>query len=237
MDFELTDEQKLIAESAREFADKEIIPRVRDNDRAMQFDRELARKLGEVGYLGAPVSEEYGGRGLDYIGYALIVEQVGRARLVLAHRRLGADVARLRLDRGLGHRGAEAGVAAAPVLRRGARLLRADRARHRLRRRQPSHPRHEDRLRLVDHGQQDVDLDRQRRRGRVGLRTDRPGKKHKGLACVPGPHRRRGRLQRAGDPRQARAPRLGHRRDRRSTRSRCPTRRCSARSATASRWR
>jgi alkylation response protein AidB-like acyl-CoA dehydrogenase len=79
MDFELTDEQKLIAESAREFADKEIIPRVRDNDRAGRFDRELASKLGEVGYLGAPVAEEYGGRGLDHIGYALIVEQVGRA--------------------------------------------------------------------------------------------------------------------------------------------------------------
>jgi len=79
MDFELTDEQRLIAESAREFADKEIIPRVRDSDRAGRFDRELASKLGEVGYLGAPVAEEYGGRGLDYIGYALIVEQVGRA--------------------------------------------------------------------------------------------------------------------------------------------------------------
>jgi butyryl-CoA dehydrogenase len=52
---------------------------VRENDRAGRFDRELARKLGEVGYLGAPVAEEYGGRGLDYIGYGLIVEQVGRA--------------------------------------------------------------------------------------------------------------------------------------------------------------
>ncbi|MGZ5324032.1 MAG: acyl-CoA dehydrogenase family protein [Solirubrobacterales bacterium] len=79
MDLTLSDEQCLIAESAREFADKEIIPRVRDNDRAARFDRELASKLGEVGYLGAPVAEEYGGRGLDYIGYALIVEQVGRA--------------------------------------------------------------------------------------------------------------------------------------------------------------
>jgi alkylation response protein AidB-like acyl-CoA dehydrogenase len=79
MDFALSDEQRLIAETAREFADKEIIPRVRDNDRAGRFDIELARKLGEVGYLGAPVSERYGGRGLDYIGYALIVEQVGRA--------------------------------------------------------------------------------------------------------------------------------------------------------------
>jgi alkylation response protein AidB-like acyl-CoA dehydrogenase len=79
LDFQLTDEQRLIANSAREFCDREILPRVRDNDRAGRFDRELARKLGEVGYLGAPVAEEYGGRGLDYIGYGLIVEQVGRA--------------------------------------------------------------------------------------------------------------------------------------------------------------
>jgi alkylation response protein AidB-like acyl-CoA dehydrogenase len=79
LDFALNDEQRLISESAREFADREIIPRVRDNDRAERFDRELASKMGEVGYLGAPVSEEYGGRGLDYIGYALIVEQIGRA--------------------------------------------------------------------------------------------------------------------------------------------------------------
>ncbi|MSO40411.1 MAG: acyl-CoA dehydrogenase [Solirubrobacterales bacterium] len=79
MDFELSDEQKLISDSAREFCDREILPRVRDNDRAGRFDRELASKLGEVGYLGAPVAEEYGGRGLDYMGYGLIVEQVGRA--------------------------------------------------------------------------------------------------------------------------------------------------------------
>jgi alkylation response protein AidB-like acyl-CoA dehydrogenase len=79
MDFQLTDEQRLISEAAREFADREIVPRARDNDRAARFDRELAGKLGEVGYLGAPVAEEYGGRGLDYIGYGLIVEQVGRA--------------------------------------------------------------------------------------------------------------------------------------------------------------
>jgi hypothetical protein len=79
LDFALTDEQRLIAESAREFADREILPRVRENDRTANFDRELASKLGEVGYLGAPVAEEYGGRGLDYVGYGLIVEQVGRA--------------------------------------------------------------------------------------------------------------------------------------------------------------
>ncbi len=79
MDFELTDEQRLISETARDFADNEIAPRVRENDRAGRFDRELASMLGEMGYLGAPVAEDYGGRGLDYVSYGLIVEQVGRA--------------------------------------------------------------------------------------------------------------------------------------------------------------
>ena len=79
MDLSLTDEQKLIAETAREFADGEIVPRARESDRAGRFDRELAARLGEMGYLGAPVAEEYGGRGLDYLSYGLIVEEVGRA--------------------------------------------------------------------------------------------------------------------------------------------------------------
>jgi butyryl-CoA dehydrogenase len=78
LDFQLTNEQRLISESAREFCDKEIAPRVRDNDRAGRFDRELASMIGEMGYLGAPVAEEYGGRSLDYLSYGLIVEQVGR---------------------------------------------------------------------------------------------------------------------------------------------------------------
>ncbi len=78
MDLDLTDEQRLIQETARDFVDNEIIPRARDNDRAARFDRELARKLGEIGYLGAPVAEAYGGRGLDYVSYGLIVEEVGR---------------------------------------------------------------------------------------------------------------------------------------------------------------
>ena len=78
MNLELTDEQKLIAETARSFVDNEVIERARENDRAEKFDRELASKLGEMGYLGAPVAEEYGGRGLDYVGYGLIVEQIGR---------------------------------------------------------------------------------------------------------------------------------------------------------------
>ena len=79
MDFDLTDEQRLIRETARDFADREIIPRARDNDRNERFDLELTKRLGEMGYLGAPVAEQYGGRSLDYLSYGLIVEEIGRA--------------------------------------------------------------------------------------------------------------------------------------------------------------
>ena len=78
MDLDLSDEQRLIQETARDFVDSEIVPRARENDRAARFDLELARSLGEMGYLGAPVDEEYGGRSLDYVSYGLIVEEVGR---------------------------------------------------------------------------------------------------------------------------------------------------------------
>ena len=79
MNFDLSDEQRLIRETARDFADREIIPRARDNDRNERFDLELVRKLGDMGYLGAPVGEQYGGRSLDYLNYGLIVEEIGRA--------------------------------------------------------------------------------------------------------------------------------------------------------------
>jgi len=78
VDLDLTDEQRLIAETARDFVDNEIVPRARENDRAARFDRELASRMGDMGYLGAPVAEEYGGRDLDYLTYGLIVEEVGR---------------------------------------------------------------------------------------------------------------------------------------------------------------
>jgi len=78
IDFELTDEQRLVRETAKEFADREIVPRARDNDRNERFDTELVQKLADIGFLGAIVSEEYGGRGIDYRTYALIVEEVGR---------------------------------------------------------------------------------------------------------------------------------------------------------------
>src|SRR5205807_5664744 len=78
MDFALTDEQRLIRETARDFTNREIVPRARDNDRNEHFDTELVAKIADQGYLGAIVPREYGGAGLDYITYGLVVEQVGR---------------------------------------------------------------------------------------------------------------------------------------------------------------
>lgn len=78
MDFALTDEQQLIKETARRFTDNEIVPRSRDNDRNAHFDTELVAKIAEQGYLGAIVPLQYGGAGLDYLSYGLIVEEIGR---------------------------------------------------------------------------------------------------------------------------------------------------------------
>src|SRR4051794_33309157 len=78
MDFALSDEQELIRETARTFTDREIVPRARENDRNHHFDTELVAKIAAQGYLGAIVPAEYGGAGLDYRTYALIVEEVGR---------------------------------------------------------------------------------------------------------------------------------------------------------------
>jgi alkylation response protein AidB-like acyl-CoA dehydrogenase len=78
MDFELTDEQRLIKETAREFTDRELIERTRENARKHHFDLELVQKIAAQGYLGAIVPPDYGGAGLDYLSYGLIVEEIGR---------------------------------------------------------------------------------------------------------------------------------------------------------------
>jgi butyryl-CoA dehydrogenase len=79
IDFELTDEQRLVRDTARDFADNEILPRARENDRSGRFDTELVKKLADIGFIGPILPEEYGGRGIDYRTYGLIVEEIGRA--------------------------------------------------------------------------------------------------------------------------------------------------------------
>ena len=78
MDFDLTDEQRLIKQTAREFTDNELIERTRENARNHHFDLDLVKKIADQGYLGAIVPSEYGGAGLDYLSYGLIVEEIGR---------------------------------------------------------------------------------------------------------------------------------------------------------------
>ncbi|MGI8413912.1 MAG: acyl-CoA dehydrogenase family protein [Solirubrobacteraceae bacterium] len=79
MDFDLTDEQRLIRETARDFSDHKIVARARENDRNHHFDLELVEMIAQQGYLGAIVPREYGGAGLDHLTYALLVEEIGRA--------------------------------------------------------------------------------------------------------------------------------------------------------------
>ncbi len=78
MDFDLTDEQRLIRDTAREFTDREIVERTRENARNHHFDTDLVKKVAAQGYLGAIVPPEYGGAGLDYFSYGLVVEEIGR---------------------------------------------------------------------------------------------------------------------------------------------------------------
>ncbi len=78
MDFGLTDEQQLIRETARSFTDNEIVGAAKENARRHHFDVDLVRKIAAQGYLGAIVPQEYGGAGLDYTTYGLIVEEIGR---------------------------------------------------------------------------------------------------------------------------------------------------------------
>ncbi len=76
MDFALTETQEMIRQEARRFAQEEIAPHVKEWDEAAHFPRDVFRKMGELGFLGVLVPEEYGGAGLGYIEYITIVEEI-----------------------------------------------------------------------------------------------------------------------------------------------------------------
>src|SRR5258707_15804339 len=89
MDFDLSDEQKLIRETARDFTDNEIVPRGRENDRNHHFDVELVGKIADQGYLGAIVPREYGGAGLHHGTLGSFGEGAGRGDQALRNARRG----------------------------------------------------------------------------------------------------------------------------------------------------
>jgi len=79
MDFDFTEEQLMVRKMAKKFADEDIIPYAKENDRNCHFPREILQKMVPLGLLGGPIPQEYGGAGLDYISHAIITEEVGRA--------------------------------------------------------------------------------------------------------------------------------------------------------------
>src|SRR5918998_5766954 len=79
MDFALTEDQRLIKQTAKEFADEQLAPLAAEYDRTEEFTAPQAKMLAEMGFLGMMVPEEYGGSGLDTISYVLAMEEVSRA--------------------------------------------------------------------------------------------------------------------------------------------------------------
>ncbi|MFF2353102.1 acyl-CoA dehydrogenase family protein [Kitasatospora sp. NPDC058115] len=78
MDLALSAEQAALRELAAAFTDRELAPHAAAWDRAESVDRAIVRKLGEVGFLGLTVPEEYGGSGGDHLAYCLVLEELGR---------------------------------------------------------------------------------------------------------------------------------------------------------------
>ncbi len=78
MEFDLTEEQQQVKRMAREFAGAEIKPHVMEWDESQHFPRELFTKMGELGLMGVIFPEEYGGAGMGYVEYAMIIEEIAR---------------------------------------------------------------------------------------------------------------------------------------------------------------
>jgi alkylation response protein AidB-like acyl-CoA dehydrogenase len=78
MEFGLTEEQRMLRDTVRDFAETEIAPTVMEYDESQQFPDEIVSKCGDMGFLGIIFPEEYGGAGLGYIEYAIIVEELSR---------------------------------------------------------------------------------------------------------------------------------------------------------------
>jgi len=96
MNFDLTDEQKAIQDLCRDFAQNEVAPQAEHNDREERFPYELVRKMAELGLMGLPFPEKYGGAGADTVSYALAVMEIARADAstgitLAAHVSLGAS--------------------------------------------------------------------------------------------------------------------------------------------------
>ena len=84
MDLTFSDEQRMIRETARAFADKELLPTAAYYDERQEFPVELWRKLGELGMMGLLIPEEWGGAGVDTVSYVLALEEIARGNPALS---------------------------------------------------------------------------------------------------------------------------------------------------------
>ena len=135
IDFDLTDEQRLLEQSVREWGAREVAPHIRETDRQHRFDRErVLGGMATLGLLGISVPQEYGGAGMDYICLGLASEEleyVDTSLRVIMSVHAGLNCLTL-LD--VGHRGPEAALSRAAGAGQEDRRLRPDRARRRQRR-------------------------------------------------------------------------------------------------------
>jgi glutaryl-CoA dehydrogenase (non-decarboxylating) len=76
LDFDLTEEQQLLEQSVREWAGREVAPRIRELDRQHKFDPAILPQMAELGLLGCSVPQDYGGAGMDYVSLGLISEEL-----------------------------------------------------------------------------------------------------------------------------------------------------------------
>src|SRR5512146_981694 len=93
---ELTENQLIIKNTVREFGEKNIRPFVMKYDESQEFPMDIIKQLGELGFMGVIFPEEYGGAGLGYVEFAIIVEELGRvdpsiSLSVAAHNGLGTS--------------------------------------------------------------------------------------------------------------------------------------------------
>ena len=78
MDFELSEEHKMIQQAARDFANTELLPGVIDRDEKQEFPKEQIKKVGELGFMGMMVDPKYGGAGMDTVSYVLAMEEISK---------------------------------------------------------------------------------------------------------------------------------------------------------------
>ena len=85
MDFRLSDEQLMLQQTAREFAETRVMPRAEEIDKTNEFPEDLYQEMGELGFLAPILPEEYGGVGVDSLTYCVILEEIARASFVLSN--------------------------------------------------------------------------------------------------------------------------------------------------------